>query len=250
MGIFKRLFGGQAGRASEIPPGAWLAAIGDIHGQFEELTCLLGKLEAHAKASTASRKILVFLGDYVDRGLKSKQVVDRLSDGFPGFETHFLRGNHDETLLQFLDDAKVADAWKNYGGLETLASYGVSRTRSGDWRDSQAEFNARLPDRHLTFFRDLEMYFELGDYVFVHAGLRPGIPLTAQSPHDMMWIREEFLNAKTDFGRIVVHGHTPKASPDVHANRIGIDTGAYMTRVLTALVLEGSTRRFVVSRAS
>lgn len=248
MRFFKRLFGAPSDRPRTLPEGVWLAAIGDIHGQFEALNIVVSKLEARAAASSASRKVLVFLGDYIDRGIKSRQVVDRLVSGFPGFETHFLRGNHDETLLQFLDDPSVAEAWKNYGGLETLGSYGVGRTRSGDWRDSQAEFRAKLPPQHLTFFRDLEMRFQAGDYLFVHAGFRPGIPIEAQSPHDMMWIRDDFLNSRADFGALVVHGHTPKGAPDIRRNRIGIDTGAYMTGVLTALVLEGAGRDFVRSR--
>lgn len=247
MGFLQRLFGGAPTNPRKIPDGTWLAAVGDIHGQIDELSALLAKLEKRA-SHAAGRKILVFLGDYVDRGLKSKQVVDRLIAGFPGFETHFLRGNHDETLLQFLDDATVAEAWKNYGGLETLASYGVSRTRTGDWRDSQAEFREKIPADHLSFFRDLKLNVTFGDYLFVHAGLRPGIPISSQSPHDMMWIRDDFLNSRADFGPIVVHGHTPKPKPDVQSNRIGIDTGAYMTRILTALVLEGGTREFVASR--
>jgi serine/threonine protein phosphatase 1 len=248
MGFFKRLFGGEAPQKRAIPEGVWLAAVGDVHGQYDHLTALLTRLERRASASSCSHKILIFLGDYIDRGLKSKQVVDRLTAGFPGFETHFLRGNHDETLLQFLDDASVAEAWKNYGGLETLASYGVGRTRTGDWKDTQAEFTQKLPPNHLNFFRDLEMTFEIGSYLFVHAGLRPGIPLASQSAHDMMWIRDDFLHSRADFGHLVVHGHTPSVAPEVRSNRIGIDTGAYMTGVLTALELQGESRRFVTSR--
>lgn len=248
MSFLRRIFGGAEAPKPSVPPGVWAAAIGDIHGQFDALNALLRKVEDRAAGSSAGRKVLIFLGDYIDRGFKSRQVVDRLVAGFPAFETHYLRGNHDETLLQFLDDPSVAEAWKNYGGLETLASYGVARTRSGDWRDSQSEFREKLPPQHLTFFRDLEMQVQLGGYVFVHAGLRPGIPLSAQSPHDLMWIREDFLNSKADFGAVVVHGHTPKDAPEVRRNRIGIDTGAYMTGNLTALILEGDDVKFLSSR--
>lgn len=250
MSFLKRLFGSEAPQTGKraIPGGIWLAAVGDIHGQLDQLNALTAKLEARAAASGCAHKILVFLGDYVDRGLKSKQVIERLIAGFPGIETHFLRGNHDETLLQFLDDASVAEAWKNYGGLETLGSYGVARTRTGDWKDSRAEFAQKLPPEHLRFFRNLEMSFQIGDYLFVHAGLRPGIPLASQSAHDMMWIREDFLQSTADFGHLVVHGHTPSVAPEVRSNRIGIDTGAYMTGVLTALELQGDARRFVTSR--
>jgi serine/threonine protein phosphatase 1 len=248
MSFFSRLFGVSRQRLRLAPEGVWVAAIGDVHGQLGPLNALIAKLEAIARDSKASRKILVFLGDYIDRGLKSRQVVDRLVAGFPGFETHFLRGNHDETLLQFLEDSSVANAWKDFGGLETLGSYGVGRTRTGDWRDTQAELRGKLPEQHLNFFRDLEMQFQIGDYLFVHAGLRPGVPLSEQAPHDMMWIRDEFLHSNADFGPLVVHGHTPKSAPEVRANRIGIDTGAYMTGILTAVVLEGSDRVFVGSR--
>jgi serine/threonine protein phosphatase 1 len=248
MSFFKRLFASAEPKKTAVPDGVWAAAIGDVHGQLDAMTRLLAKLETDAAQARAGRRILIFLGDYIDRGLKSRQVVDRLIQGFPGFETHYLRGNHDETLLQFLDDPSVAEAWKNYGGLETLASYGVARTRTGDWRDSQAELRAKLPESHIAFFRGLEMHVTLGDYLFVHAGLRPGIPLASQSPHDMMWIRDDFLNSRADFGHIVVHGHTPKTKPEVRENRIGIDTQAYMTHCLTALVLEGESRKFVTSR--
>lgn len=248
MGFLKSLFGTPEKKVRRVPEGCWAAAIGDIHGQLDALNALLARLERRAAASAADRKILIFLGDYVDRGLKSRQVVDRLVQGFPGFEAHFLRGNHDETLLQFLDDESVAEAWRNYGGLETLASYGVGRPAGGDWRQARLALLERLPADHRSFFQNLAMRFVLGDYQFVHAGLRPGVPLDAQSAHDMMWIRDDFLNSRADFGPLVVHGHTPKDRPDVKANRIGIDTGAYMTGILTALVLEGERAEFVTSR--
>lgn len=248
MGFFQRLFGGGEAKSRKLPAGVWLAAIGDVHGQLDALNSLMAKLDTMAATSSASRKILVFLGDYIDRGLKSRQVIDRMVAGFPGYEVHYLRGNHDETILQFMDDASVGEAWKNYGGLETLGSYGVARTKTGDWTDSQAHLKEKLPPTHLSFFRNLEMFFEIGDYLFVHAGLRPGIPLAEQSPHDLMWIRDDFLNSKSDFGRLVVHGHTPKSAPEIRSNRIGIDTGAYMTGVLTAIVLEDAKQEFVGSR--
>lgn len=248
MSLFSRLFGSSVPRKTQMPAGVWLAAIGDIHGQLDPLNRLLSRIEAISAESSARRKILVFVGDFIDRGLKSRQVIDRMIAGFPGFETWCLRGNHDETLLQFLDDAAVAESWRNYGGLETLASYGVGRTKTGDWKDTQAELRAKLPPEHLRFFQGLQMRFQIGDYIFVHAGLRPGIPLEAQSDQDLMWIRDDFLNSRADFGGLVVHGHTPKPEPDVRPNRIGIDTGAYMTGVLTALILSGDTRLFINSR--
>lgn len=249
MSFLSNLFGRNAKRIPRrVPDGVWAAAIGDIHGQLDALNRLLALLERRAAQSRSRRKILIFVGDYIDRGFKSKQVIDRLVAGIPGFECVFLRGNHDQTLLEFLDDPTVAEAWRNYGGLETLASYGVAKVTQGDWPRIQQDLRVALPDSHLQFMRALKMHFTLGDYLFVHAGLRPGVPLHAQADHDLMWIRDDFLNASADFGALVVHGHTPKEKPDIRPNRIGIDTHAYLSGVLTALVLEEDRQSFVTSR--
>jgi serine/threonine protein phosphatase 1 len=228
-----------------IPEGRLVVAVGDTHGRLDLFERLWPQIEDVARLSSARQRTLVFLGDYIDRGLQSRELIDRLIAGFPGFETVFLKGNHDETLLQFLDDPKLGEVWRNFGGIETLRSYGIERKPGEDWAQTRAEFAERLPAAHLEFFRSLQLHHACGDYLFVHAGVRPGLLLDHQSEQDLLWIRDEFLNSTMSFGRIVVHGHTPERQHVVRANRIGIDTGAYMTGVLTALVLEGREQRFL-----
>lgn len=236
-----------------LPPGQLVYAIGDIHGRVDLLTRLLAKIEADAAAAAdADRKALVFLGDYIDRGPDSRRVVDVLLDGLPrGFSTHFLKGNHEAMLLDFLLDPATLRQWLANGAATALQSYGVDVSgleRSGAaaelWREA---FFSRLPDSHLRFFEELELAVSFGDYFFVHAGVRPGVPLDAQSPTDLLWIRGEFLRSRADFGKIVVHGHTPGPAPDIRANRIGIDTGAVFTNRLTALRLAGAARGFLAT---
>ena len=233
-----------AGRAA-VPPDHFVVAIGDVHGRLDLVESLWARIDALSRLSAARRRILIFIGDYVDRGGQSRELIDRLLQGFAGFETVFLKGNHDDTLLQFLVDPMVGDAWRNFGGFDTLKSYGVTHTPDKPWAQTRGEFAAALPREHLEFFKNLKLHFTVGDYLFVHAGLRPRVPFEEQTETDMLWIREEFLDSPVNFGRIVVHGHTPSNIPIVRPNRIGIDTGAYMTDNLTALVLEGKTLRFL-----
>jgi len=227
-----------------------LYAIGDIHGRDDLLAQLLDLIAADAKGCAAKRKILIFLGDYVDRGLQSREVLDRLTgDLIPGFERVFLKGNHEQALLQFLGDAAFGRTWKYYGGLETLHSYGIKElTLSDDPKDferARERFDEVLPKSHRRFLEMLPLSVEFGDYFFTHAGVRPGIALHRQIEEDLLWIRDDFLESGSSFGKMIVHGHTPKEEVVFRSNRIGVDTGAYMTGVLTALVLEGSARRLV-----
>lgn len=231
-------------RAS-VPPDNFVVAVGDTHGRADLLEKLWQQIDEASRRSPARQRTLVFLGDYVDRGKQSKQLIDRFLRGFTGFETIFLMGNHDETLLHFLIDPSVGTAWQSFGGIETLQSYGVSHDPKKSWAQTRSEFATALPADHLQFFKNLRLHATIGDYLFVHAGIRPRVPLEEQREVDLLWIREEFLDSTANFGRIVVHGHTPTDVPDVRANRIGIDTGAYFTDRLTALVLEGRTRRFL-----
>jgi serine/threonine protein phosphatase 1 len=235
--------------APRVPPGSRVYAIGDIHGRADLLIDLHGAILADAE-SAPERRVIVYLGDYVDRGLQSRMVVDMLiGDPLPGFERVHLKGNHEAALLDFLDDASVGPGWVQYGGAATLMSYRASHPASdaaeSAFAVSQRELAERLPPDHLAFFRNLSLSHEEADYFFVHAGVRPGVPLSEQSADDLIWIRNEFLDCKEAFERIVVHGHTITEEPDVRRNRIGIDTGAFATGRLTCLVLEGTERRFL-----
>lgn len=251
-GLVSRLRGalGGSGSPAQAPEGLRLYAIGDIHGRDDLLSQLLGQIAADARHLPAARNILIFLGDYVDRGLQSRQVLDRLTgELIPGFECVFLKGNHEAAMLQFLDDAAFGRTWKYYGGLETLHSYGIKElTLSDDPADferARERFREILPESHRHFLETLPLSAEFGDYFFTHAGVRPGVVLHRQIEEDLLWIRDDFLESGSSFGKMVVHGHTPKEEVVFRSNRIGVDTGAYMTGVLTALVLEGASRRLL-----
>jgi serine/threonine protein phosphatase 1 len=184
----------------------------------------------------------VFLGDYIDRGPASQQTIDLLIERSLRHETIFLKGNHEAFLFEVLQDAARLDAWKEYGGFQTLMSYGLTPSLKPD-RDEQNELvlalRAAMPEQHRRFFANLRPSFSCGDFFFAHAGVRPGVPLRKQSEEDLLWIREEFLQSEEDFGKFVVHGHTPVPRPDIRRNRINIDTGAYATGILTLLTIQG-----------
>ncbi len=198
------------------------------------------------------RSVLIFVGDYVDRGLESRQVLDFLLDySFPTSSVVYLKGNHEAWLLAFLGDAAVAHDWLPNGGAATLLSYGV--TAIGPpyaveaLEEARLEFRAALPDAHLRFLQSLVGSHVEGDYAFVHAGVRYAVPLEEQDEQDLLWLRGEFLSDRRDHGRLIVHGHSVVDEPDVRVNRIGIDTGAYATGRLTCLVADGTSRRFLTT---
>lgn len=250
-GLLNRLKGAfQGEEPASVPEGMRIYAVGDIHGRDDLLARLLDQIEADARSRPYRRNLLIFLGDYVDRGLQSKEVLDRLTaPPLPGFEHVFLKGNHEQAMLQFLEDAAFGKTWKYYGGLETLHSYGVTElTRTDDpdaFERARERFAEALPAAHLNFLKSLNLSAEFGGYFFAHAGVRPGVPLHRQIEEDLLWIREGFIDSGRMFGKIVVHGHTPREDVVIKPNRIGVDTGAYMTGVLTAVVLEGTSHRFV-----
>ncbi|MEE9249807.1 MAG: metallophosphoesterase family protein [Alphaproteobacteria bacterium] len=252
-GMFSKLFGGTAGAragAPKVPDGTRVYVVGDVHGRADLLRQLHGQILEHAKAFAGGRKAVVYLGDYVDRGLQSREVIELLLDEpLAGFEAVYLKGNHEQFLLEFLADASIGPTWMFNGGDATLYSYKVGRTGlwSGDeaLRRLQADFRANLPERHLEFVRSLDLSHVEGDYLFVHAGIRPGVPFEEQKEFDLLWIREEFLHSQADYGRVVVHGHTIVPDPEIRANRIGVDTGAFASGRLTCLVLEGESRTFL-----
>jgi serine/threonine protein phosphatase 1 len=233
-----------------VPTGTRLYAIGDIHGRADLLAGLTHRIRDDADRREAPRKIVVYLGDYIDRGPHSREVIDRLlGPPPPGFEHVHLRGNHEEFMLRFLGDASVGWPWLANGGRETLQSYGVDPPSAQAGPDALERARAALaeciPAEHLDFLRGLRLLHEEGDFCFVHAGVKPGVALHKQREHDLLWIRDEFLTSHAEFGRVIVHGHSITAVPDERPNRIGIDTGAYMSDRLTCLVLEGTERAFL-----
>jgi len=232
-----------------VPAGSRIYAIGDIHGRDDLLAALLEQIKHHSE-NHSGRRVLICLGDYVDRGLHSQRVIDALDQlNMPDFETIFLKGNHDVWLLQALDEITQIHPWIETGGLATLLSYGVAIPSAGTPEQRaqaiQQGLRAALPQRHRCFLSALRPYHLEGDYLFVHAGIRPGVALAEQREQDLFWIRDEFLNDNRDYGYCVVHGHSMEAEPQRQANRIGVDTGAYATGRLSCLVLEGETQQFL-----
>lgn len=226
-------------------------AVGDVHGRLDLLDPLLDAVDADAASSDAERKVVVMLGDYVDRGPDSRGVIDRLlrlRQG-DGRERRFLRGNHEDRMEAFLSDPELGPGWCDYGGREALRSYGVTppamRGDADGWTDAARALNRALGPDHRAFLRDLEYSVEIGDYFFAHAGARPGVALADQSQQDLMWVRNAFLSDPRPFERVVVHGHTPEDVLVADHRRIGVDSGAYATGVLSAVRLEGTTRALI-----
>lgn len=234
-----------------VPDGEVVWAVGDIHGCLDLLKPLVEAILADAASIDAKRKVVIFLGDYIDRGPDSRGVLRYLMN-LPkdaGVEWRFLKGNHEEAMLKFLDDPSFGPNWCEYGGDAALASYGLKppemKHRAEAWARVAADLDHRVTAEEREFLETLEYSLSIGDYFFAHAGARPGIALDRQSERDLMWIRGSFLDDGTTFEKIVVHGHTPKTEIHVDNRRIGIDTKAYASGMLTAARLEGSARRFL-----
>ena len=248
---------GLATRRQQGPAGArgWRAyVVGDVHGRLDLLDQLLEKIHGELRRKPTRKALLVFVGDLIDRGPGSAQVVERLRTyQHPRVTPMFLLGNHEEVLLRILrGEADLIEKWCRFGGAECMASYGVDPAalkRASD-ADALAMVRAAVPAKHVAFIESFNDSCRFGDYVFVHAGIRPGIELDQQRQTDLRWIREPFLYDDTDHGFIVVHGHTISAEPEMLANRIGIDTGAYRSGVLTALAIDGTDTWLIDTRAS
>jgi len=226
-----------------------LYVIGDIHGRLDLLDRMIAAIERDV-AEKGSDCLIVTVGDYIDRGPKSRQVLDRLlKNPFPG-DYIALKGNHEALMQEFLEDPKVGTHWQHLGGLETLHSFGVrvSPLMGGrNFEQAAQELRSALSPEQAKFLASLKMSLTTGRYFLCHAGVRPGVPLERQSVEDLLWIRDEFLDSTEDFGKIVVHGHTPTVEPQVRPNRINIDTGAFATGKLTCVVLEGDKHRFITA---
>jgi diadenosine tetraphosphatase ApaH/serine/threonine PP2A family protein phosphatase len=230
-----------------LPEGTRVYAIGDIHGRSDLLDLMHHMIGEDISANRPSECHIIYLGDYIDRGHDSCGVLKRLS-GPPPFamKRTLLMGNHEQMLLRFLDDGSNTALWRQFGGMETLLSYRIDVNTSlatPGFPGLGAELANRMPPQHLQFLQSLVPSVSVGDYFFCHAGVRPGVPLDAQRERDLLWIRDEFLESGTFFGKMVVHGHSPVEKPDFRGNRINIDTAAYLTGRLTCLVLEGEEQR-------
>jgi serine/threonine protein phosphatase 1 len=239
------------GRPPRLPEGVRVYAVGDLHGSLELLRRLEGSIaEDIADDGSHLSNFIVYLGDYVDRGWQSRELVQHLAHPpRDGVRRVYLLGNHDAWMRDYLRGMPVAGGWLRYGGDATLVSYGVT-LRSGPDEDARLEATrdamlGAVPASHVEFLERLEIAFSFGDYFFCHAGIRPNVPLASQVTEDLIWIRDPFLDWRGDPGKVVVHGHTVEDRPVVRRNRIGIDTGAYTTGRLTCLVLEGQGRRFL-----
>lgn len=233
-------------RAWTVPRGQRVYAIGDIHGRLDLLSELVDAIDRDDAARGAGRTTRIFLGDFVDRGPDSRGVIEfLLRYAGNGNECVFLSGNHDDTFLRAASgDYQAASLLHRMGGRETAMSYAITPEEyaAGNFADLAALFAERVPTEHLAFLHALRMWHRVGDFVFVHAGIRPGKPMEEQGVADLHWIRGGFLDHDGCHGMIVVHGHTISDEVEICSNRIGIDTGAYRSGRLTALGLEGATR--------
>jgi calcineurin-like phosphoesterase family protein len=237
------------GRKTSGPRSYRAYAVGDVHGRLDLLEEMLALIEADVRGRRKAKTVLVFLGDLIDRGPQSAEVVERLRLYSPEFaRTVFLMGNHEEVMLRVLSgEVELLDDWLKFGGAECVRSYGPDPDALKRMRPAAAleQLKSAVPKAHVDFIRSFADTLSFGNYLFVHAGIRPGVALADQAQRDMRWIRHPFLDDERDHGCLVVHGHTIGRNVDERPNRICIDTGAYRTGVLTALGIEESRRWFL-----
>ncbi len=237
------------------PPGMRIYAVGDIHGRLDLLDRLHRDIRADMAAHPGRELVVIYLGDYIDRGPDGRGVLEALSgaaarDAVLGATTVHLRGNHEQAMLDFMDHAAGAAAWLEFGGVQTLASYGVETLHPDEPQAVETmarALAAAVPGHHFRFLWSLKTFAVLGGYMFVHAGIRPGVPPDRQALEDLLFIREPFLSYQKRHPHMVVHGHHVVDQPDVRPNRIGIDTGAFATGMLTCLVLDGAERALITT---
>lgn len=233
--------------AASTPADTRIYAVGDIHGRADLLIETMERIDDDLARRPVARAVEIYLGDYIDRGPDSKGVIDLLATRLVVGNAVCLRGNHEDLMERFLRDPLALPAWLKLGGLQTLASYGVAPRHDAveTSQELQRRFREAFPRTHMLFLKCLKPWISCGDYLFVHAGIRPAVPLERQSVADLLWIRDEFLKSTHDHGKLIVHGHTPVPHPEVHCNRINIDTGAWRTGTLTCAVLESSSIQFL-----
>jgi serine/threonine protein phosphatase 1 len=229
---------------ASLPPGRRIYAVGDIHGCARQLIALHDIIAEDLASRPVTSALLLHIGDYVDRGADTAGVIARLADGcpIPGMDMVNLMGNHESTMLEALSGERAAGTdWLFAGGKATLQSYGI------DPEGSRDQWATLIPRAHQDFLRNLVLMHREGGYAFIHAGVRPGIPLESQARDDLLRSRQPFLYSEADFGAVVVHGHTPVKDPVVRHNRIAIDTGAVFGGKLTCVVLEADTLGFLTA---
>jgi serine/threonine protein phosphatase 1 len=230
--------------AASTPPETRIYAIGDIHGRSDLLHETIEHIDDDIRRRPIAHAVEIYLGDYVDRGPDSKGVIDQLAARLVQSNAVCLRGNHEELMERFLRNPQTLPAWLKLGGMQTLASYGVDPRHDAS-HELHRRFSKAFPRAHQLFLKCLQPWIACGDYLFVHAGIRPAIPFERQKLADLLWIREDFLTSKRDHGKFIVHGHTPVPHPEVHTNRLNIDTGAWRTGTLTCTVLENASIQFL-----
>lgn len=236
--------------AASVPPGVRVYAVGDVHGRLDCLMLMEAMIADDIAARPIANPVVIHLGDYIDRGPDSHGVIETLSMAATPARHHLL-GNHERFLLDALDNPARLEGWSAVGGLAALRSYGVDPGPLLRGRDPGPVADAlreAMPPHHLAFLRRLDLMLVVGDYCFVHAGLRPGVALERQEADDVIWLRDEFLNHRGSFGHVVVHGHTAVPEAEIHPNRINLDSGAYASGRLSAAVLEGATVRIMVAQ--
>ena len=236
---------GDNASLAAIPAGQRIYAVGDIHGRLDLFEALIAEIERDDAQAGTAQTTVILLGDLVDRGPDSAGVVSRARKWQVQRDVRILTGNHEEMFLRSFKDEEMMRHFLRHGGRQTVLSYGVGRKdlSAANVEESQKLMKKAVPKEDRAYIANFEDMIEIGQYVFVHAGIDPDLPLAAQKKHDLRWIREPFLSHSEPLEKVVVHGHTIRDHPEDRGNRIGIDTGAYATGRLTALVLEGSRRR-------
>jgi serine/threonine protein phosphatase 1 len=230
---------------ASAPSDTRIYAVGDIHGRADLLSEIIARIDDDIRRRPIAHTIEVYLGDYVDRGPQSKTVIDLLTVRLVANGAVCLRGNHEAVMEGFLQDPAILEYWLPLGGMQTLASYGIELHENETAFSLHRRFLDAFPRTHELFMQCLRNQFSCGDFLFVHAGIRPGVPLDDQDPNDLIWIRDEFLDDTRSHKRFIVHGHTPVAHPEIRSNRINIDTAAWRTGALTCVAIEGSTILFL-----
>lgn len=248
IALFRQLLGKSARPA--VPPGTRVYAIGDVHGRRDLLGALIAAIDADDAASEPAETTVILLGDLIDRGADSAGVLAAAREWQQRRAVRIIAGNHEEMFLECFTNAELLRHFLRFGGRETVLSYPVdpAALAAAEVGEAQALMARAVPESDLDFIRSFEDLIVIGDYLFVHAGIRPGVTLSAQETRDLRWIRGAFTESRDDHGLLVVHGHTICETVDIRSNRIGIDTGAYYTGRLTALRLEGDARSLLETR--